>query len=102
MATLRKRVLCLVLGSLTIAGCRSEARKTRADSRGASTTASAPAPAAQDTRVVPRIVSVSPETIGVRDGHADGGTYVMEYEIDNPERVESARVQVYAPGIGEV
>lgn len=50
----------------------------------------------------PLIVSMSPETVAVHDGHASMARYSLSYEIDNPEKAKKAYISVYALGIGEV
>ncbi len=52
--------------------------------------------------VSPLIVSMSPETITVRDGHAPIARYSLTYEITNSERVTKAYISIRADGVGEV
>jgi len=68
---------------------------------------SAPAPKQRlhhffDNGVAPYIVSMSPETIFVRDGHAPMQRFSLTYEIGNPEKATRAEIQVKVPGVGEV
>jgi len=50
--------------------------------------------------VRPRILSISPDTMSVRDGAGTPGSYSLEYVINEIEKVESGVLQVTAPGIG--
>jgi hypothetical protein len=52
--------------------------------------------------VSPLIVSMSPETIVVHDGHAPVTRYSLTYEINNSEKATKAYISVYARGVGEV
>ena len=52
--------------------------------------------------VSPLIVSMSPETIAVHEGHAPMSRYSLTYEIDHSEKVTKAYISIYARGIGEV
>ena len=48
------------------------------------------------------IVSMSPETIVVHDGHAPIQHFSLTYEIDHSEKATKAYIQIYAPGVGNV
>lgn len=52
--------------------------------------------------VSPLIVSMSPETITVHEGHAPMSRYSLTYEIDHSEKVTKAYISIYVRGIGEV
>jgi hypothetical protein len=52
--------------------------------------------------VSPLIVSISPETIVVHNGHAPPTRYSLTYEISNSEKATKAYISVYARGVGEV
>jgi hypothetical protein len=52
--------------------------------------------------ISPLIVSMSPDTIPFRDGHAPMGHYSLIYEINNSEKATKAYISVYVPGVGEV
>jgi hypothetical protein len=52
--------------------------------------------------VSPLIVSMSPETIVVHNGHAPPTRYSLTYEISNSEKATKAYISVYARGVGEV
>jgi hypothetical protein len=49
-------------------------------------------------RSVPRIVSISPETVTLNNGRLPGGVLTVYYEIQNPEGVEKATAVLYSPG----
>ena len=52
--------------------------------------------------VSPLIVSMSPETITVHEGHAPMSRYSLTYEIDHSEKVTKAYISIRALGVGEV
>lgn len=101
MTTRRSRLaIGIVLIALAAAACRRETPPDAADP------AAAPPPVASltpaPTEVIPKILSVEPATIFVRDGHATPGIYNVLYEITNVDRVVDAEVRVHAPGLGRV
>jgi hypothetical protein len=52
--------------------------------------------------ISPLIVSMSPQTIPVKDGHAPMGHYALSYEIDHAEKATKGYISIYARGVGEV
>jgi len=61
-----------------------------------------PRPIFAGNRPSPFIVSMSPDTIRVHDGHASVARYSLVYEIGNVERATKAVISINAAGIGEV
>lgn len=53
-------------------------------------------------KVYPRIVSVNPPTLPVRDGRAASSTHQVAYEIANAAAVSRAEISLYSPRRGEV
>jgi hypothetical protein len=94
--TLSGAALCCVLTG----GCERPPETPPRAATPAATPATPPAP--RPVEVMPRIVSVTPDTINVIDGRALRRSFQIVYEIDGPERVEKARVVIYARGIGEM
>lgn len=93
--------LSLLAIALLLSGCRKSA-----DQPAAKTAPSQPAASASveqsSAPVSPRIVSLSPETVTVRQGQASHEKYSLVYEINGSEKVERAEISVQVPGIGEV
>jgi hypothetical protein len=50
----------------------------------------------------PLIVSMSPETITVHEGHAPMQRFSLSYEINDADKASHAYISVYANGVGEV
>jgi hypothetical protein len=50
----------------------------------------------------PRIVSITPQLLEVRNGQATPTRYTVAYEIINPELVTESYIIIYSPGAGEV
>jgi len=103
----------LAAGILFFSGCR-KSRETSATPQTENAAQAAPtsAPAAPASKerhhrifmneVSPLIVSMSPETIVVHDGHAPMQRFSLTYEIDHAEKATKAYISIYARGIGEV
>jgi hypothetical protein len=70
--------------------------------------AAAPAPSKERHHALfshgasPLIVSMSPETILVHEGHAPMQRFSLSYEINDADKATHAYISVYANGIGEV
>jgi hypothetical protein len=89
---------------LLFGGCRKTAETAAA--------AKAPPPAAPASTprkhgmymngISPLIVSVSPETVNIYEGHALPQRFLVTYEIDNAEKVTKAAISVRAEGGGEL
>lgn len=106
-----KRGACCILfvaGLIFLSGCR---KSDESSTTASPAPAAAPAPAApaKPERVqhyygglAPFIVSMSPETILVHDGHAPMQRFSLTYEIKEPEKATRAYVSVYVQGVGEV
>jgi hypothetical protein len=88
---------CIALIWILAAGC-----KKSQNERAAPEATPAPARASASRMVRPRIVSVSPETLEVRSGHASPTRYSVNYTIDSPDRVTQASIVIYSPGIGAI
>jgi hypothetical protein len=52
--------------------------------------------------ISPLIVSMSPETIVVHDGHAPMQRFALSYEINGVEKAKKAMITVNDPGVGEL
>lgn len=52
--------------------------------------------------VSPLIVSMTPDTIRVHNGHAPVTRYSLTYEINNAEKASKAYIIVYARGLGQI
>lgn len=50
--------------------------------------------------ISPLIVSISPETVNIYQGHAIPQRFLVTYEIDNAEKVTKAAISVRAEGLG--
>jgi hypothetical protein len=107
----RRRLLCGLVAAAVcfVSGCRKTGENSAA-AQPAVNAVSAPVAAGPPERhhhmfmsgVSPLIVSMSPETITVRDGHAPMTRYSLTYEITNSEKVKKAYISVRAVGVGEV
>jgi len=106
----RQHFFLLVAGAILLASaCRKSGENSGAATQGANTPTTI-APAAPQQRhhgmfmsgVSPLIVSMSPETITVHEGHAPMSRYALTYEIDHSEKVTKAYISIYVRGIGEV
>lgn len=115
MPNFRLRILCACLaaaGTLVTGGaCRKSSETASVGaSDSANAAATAPAPATKQrprpffggNRPSPFIVSMSPDTIRVHDGHASVARYSLVYEIGNVERATKAVISINAPGVGEI
>jgi hypothetical protein len=52
--------------------------------------------------VSPLIVSMSPETIRIHDGHVPPTRFSLAYEINGAEKASKAYISVYSDGVGEL
>jgi hypothetical protein len=52
--------------------------------------------------VSPAIVSLTPDTVAVRSGHAYFARYTLEYDILGIDKVKGGHILVYAPGVGQI
>ena len=111
MINYRHRVCwALLLIILFLGGCRKSGEPTASSQAG--NPPGQPAPAALSSKerhhrsfpsgVSPLIVTITPDTIVVHDGHAPARHYSLTYEIDHPEKGTKAYIQVYAQGVGSV
>lgn|SRR5271157_576488 len=112
------RVYCALLaaGIFFFSGCRksseTNATATLQAENAQAQAAPTPAPTAPASKerhhrifmneVSPLIVSMSPDTIVVHDGHAPMQRFSLTYEIDHAEKATKAYISIYARGIGEV
>lgn len=54
-------------------------------------------------RAYPQIVSVSPDTVGVTDGHIDGADHFdISYSVENSATLKGLALEVWVHGIGEL
>lgn len=107
MSNHRLRFQCAILaaGLFLFGGCRKAPTTTAPSTEPAAT----PTPAAPERHhriflggVSPLIVSMSPETIRVHNGHASVARYSLTYEINNAEKATKAYIIVYARGLGQI
>jgi hypothetical protein len=94
-------VAFVVLAAVSIA-CGGDDAKTATSGAAVPAPARVRTPPRAPTRATPRVVSITPSTVDIRDGRLAGGSYSVEYEIANPELVERAEIVIYAPGVGQV
>ena len=91
----------LMMAALAGAACGGD---NAVDTPAAAAAAAEPPPRGEPNaipgEVRPRILSISPDTMSVRDGAGTPGSYSLEYVINDIEKVESGMLQVTAPGIG--
>jgi hypothetical protein len=119
MLNFKRRSSCVlpavVISLVFIYGCRkdkgAEDGGTPAPQSSASADPAADQTAATPTKrhhamfadgISPLIVSMSPDTVPLRDGHAPMGHYSLAYEIDNAEKATRAYVEIYVMGVGQV
>ncbi len=119
MANRRNHALGIVFaaGILLTAGCRKSAESgttttpqtANAPDQAAPVAPASTAPAAKERHhrlfmsgISPLIVSVSPETFVVHDGHAPMQRFSLTYEINNPEKATKAMITANILGVGEV
>jgi hypothetical protein len=105
MSNHRLRFQCAILaaGLFLSGGCRKAAEANPpATPQATSPTSPARHHSLSLGGVSPLIVSMSPDTIRVHNGHASVARYSLAYEIDHPEKVTKAMISIYAPGVGEL
>jgi hypothetical protein len=56
----------------------------------------------QEQLFKPASLIITPDTIAVKDGRLGSHVFRLDYHIANPERVTSASIRVYSPGIGYI
>lgn len=97
------RVLTRLAGTLAlaagVAACQDAAEPVAPPAAAVAAPAAIPAPASTEVR--PRVLGVSPEGIRVSNGRGSG-QLTVEYAITNPDRVEHAELELWAPGVGRV
>ena len=94
--------LLLALVVTAFAACRGEVTQPATSRAGVPAAPPRGPDAPRSTEVIPRIATVTPSTIAVSDGHAGPGSFTVDYEIANVDRVDSAELRIYAPGVGVV
>lgn len=105
------RIVVLAALVLVMGACR-KTTDTSTDTSTAQNSPAAPATAAPAPKqrhhglftggVSPLIVSMSPDSIPIRDGHVPIGRFSLIYEIDNVEKATKAYISVYSRGVGEL
>jgi hypothetical protein len=101
------RIAVLAAVVLAMGACRKTTDTSTAPNPQAAPAAAASAPKERHHRmttggVSPLIVSMSPESIPIRDGHVPMGRFSLIYEIDNVGKATSAYISVYSRGVGEL
>jgi hypothetical protein len=87
------RISWLLLVCLAVSGCSQDAKPPREKRERPE----------RPARVVPvKIVSLEPAEIEVEDGEVWPTVFRLEYELGDPESVDSAELIVYAQGAGEI
>jgi hypothetical protein len=105
-----RRIVCALVAApiLFFGGCRKSSESATAPV----TQQAAPAAATSSSTerhhrifpggVSPLIVSMSPDTIPIHDGHLPVTRYSLTYEIDHPEKATKAYISISAMGVGQV
>jgi len=110
MWNFNRRACCALVatGVIFLGGCRKSGDTTPTAAPASASSAAQLAPAKEERHhrfpsgVSPLIVSMSPETIVVRDGHAPMQRFSLTYEIKEPEQATKAYISVFAQGVGEI